>query len=223
GEGGDGTQPTHEQRRHMGEDDAGKGAVRPRTRRYIPVCQLTGTRTAHYRAVPPKSFVDSRFRPSTVDFGRNKKEEKKKREKNTSPAAIPRFPHERSKSAGKESSVSDSFSPCGEKDRGDKLDTGTRFALSSDKALYQAVCTNPSADRNKREKNTLHTTLPRFPHTVRHLRAKNCPRDLRPRAIPSPHAGRRNIILHYIPSIMHCAYRLVPGTVLYRDTYRSAS
>ncbi|RZR97567.1 hypothetical protein BHM03_00026767 [Ensete ventricosum] len=99
----------------------------------------------------------------------------------------------------------------------------TKIVRRHDKALYQAVCTNPSADRNKREKNTLHTTLPRFPHTVRHLRAKNCPRDLRPRAIPSPHAGRRNIILHYIPSIMHCAYRLVPGTVLYRDTYRSAS
>ncbi|RRT80106.1 hypothetical protein B296_00012851, partial [Ensete ventricosum] len=43
----------------------GKG----RTARYIPVRQLTDTRTGSYRAVPLKSTVGSRFRPSTVDFG----------------------------------------------------------------------------------------------------------------------------------------------------------
>ncbi|RWW27542.1 hypothetical protein GW17_00008025 [Ensete ventricosum] len=47
--------------------------------RYIPVRQFAGTRTARYRAVPPKidrrrsiSAVDGRFRPSTVDFGRQR-------------------------------------------------------------------------------------------------------------------------------------------------------
>ncbi|RRT73325.1 hypothetical protein B296_00027423, partial [Ensete ventricosum] len=34
-----------------------------------------------YRVVPSKSAVGSRFRPSAVDWGRNKKKEKKKREK----------------------------------------------------------------------------------------------------------------------------------------------
>ncbi|RRT76233.1 hypothetical protein B296_00029096, partial [Ensete ventricosum] len=57
--------------------------------RYISVCQVTGTRIAHYRAVSPKLTVGGRFRPSMVDFGRwqsiegeeerrKKKEEKKK-------------------------------------------------------------------------------------------------------------------------------------------------
>ncbi|RRT47205.1 hypothetical protein B296_00053895, partial [Ensete ventricosum] len=41
-----------------------------RTARYIPVQQLTGTRTSRYRAVALKSAVDGRFRPSAVDFGR---------------------------------------------------------------------------------------------------------------------------------------------------------
>ncbi|RWV95701.1 hypothetical protein GW17_00041652 [Ensete ventricosum] len=41
-----------------------------RTARYIPVRQLTGTRTGRYRAVPLKLVVGGRFRPSVVDFGR---------------------------------------------------------------------------------------------------------------------------------------------------------
>ncbi|RWW12484.1 hypothetical protein GW17_00023848 [Ensete ventricosum] len=39
-----------------------------RTARCIPVRQLTGTRTDRYRAVPLRSSVGGRFRPSTVDF-----------------------------------------------------------------------------------------------------------------------------------------------------------
>ncbi|RWV87448.1 hypothetical protein GW17_00050553 [Ensete ventricosum] len=41
-----------------------------RTARYIPVRQLTGTRTGRYWAVPLRSTVDSRFSPSMVDFRR---------------------------------------------------------------------------------------------------------------------------------------------------------
>ncbi|RRT38112.1 hypothetical protein B296_00037982 [Ensete ventricosum] len=40
------------------------------TARYIPVRQLTGTRTGRYRAVLLRSVIGSRFRPSTVDFRR---------------------------------------------------------------------------------------------------------------------------------------------------------
>ncbi|RWW33077.1 hypothetical protein GW17_00002214 [Ensete ventricosum] len=45
-------------------------AVRPRTARYIPIQQLTGTRTGRYRAVPLKSTVGDRFWLSAVDFNR---------------------------------------------------------------------------------------------------------------------------------------------------------
>ncbi|RWW52628.1 hypothetical protein BHE74_00040928 [Ensete ventricosum] len=41
-----------------------------RTARYIPVRQLTDTRTGRYRAVPLRSTVGGRFRSSTVDFRR---------------------------------------------------------------------------------------------------------------------------------------------------------
>ncbi|RRT32483.1 hypothetical protein B296_00058454 [Ensete ventricosum] len=47
-------------------------------------CFISGK--ASYRAVPPKSTVSSRFRPSAVDRGRKKKE--KKREKNTTRALL---------------------------------------------------------------------------------------------------------------------------------------
>ncbi|RWW00400.1 hypothetical protein GW17_00036639 [Ensete ventricosum] len=42
------------------------------TPRYVPVRQLTGTQTYHYRAVLLKSAVSDRFRPSIVDFGRRR-------------------------------------------------------------------------------------------------------------------------------------------------------
>ncbi|RWW22513.1 hypothetical protein GW17_00013283 [Ensete ventricosum] len=41
-----------------------------RTARYIPVRQLTGTRTDRYRAVPLRSAVGGRFPPSMVGFCR---------------------------------------------------------------------------------------------------------------------------------------------------------
>ncbi|RRT33112.1 hypothetical protein B296_00058295 [Ensete ventricosum] len=41
-----------------------------RTARYIPVRQLTGTWTGRYRAVPLRSVVNGRFRPSMIDFRR---------------------------------------------------------------------------------------------------------------------------------------------------------
>ncbi|RRT44071.1 hypothetical protein B296_00055969, partial [Ensete ventricosum] len=52
------------------EDKGGRGdgAGKTRTARYIPVRQLTGTRTGRYRAVPLRSAIGGRFRPSTVDF-----------------------------------------------------------------------------------------------------------------------------------------------------------
>ncbi|RZS11779.1 hypothetical protein BHM03_00043132, partial [Ensete ventricosum] len=40
------------------------------TPRYIPVRQLTGTRTGRYRAVPLRSTVGDRFRSLTIDFRR---------------------------------------------------------------------------------------------------------------------------------------------------------
>ncbi|RZS13732.1 hypothetical protein BHM03_00045358 [Ensete ventricosum] len=39
-----------------------------RTARYIPVWQMTGTRTGRYQAVPLRSIVDGRFPPSAVDL-----------------------------------------------------------------------------------------------------------------------------------------------------------
>ncbi|RZS14816.1 hypothetical protein BHM03_00046561 [Ensete ventricosum] len=42
-----------------------------RTARYIPIRQLTGTRTGRYRVVPLRSAVDGRFPPSAVDLRRN--------------------------------------------------------------------------------------------------------------------------------------------------------
>ncbi|RWW12340.1 hypothetical protein GW17_00023998 [Ensete ventricosum] len=73
---------------------------------YIPVRQVTDTRTARNRAVPPKidhrrsiSTVDGRLKKKSIiggrlrkKKGRRGKEEKKKRRKNTSPAHRPR-PH----------------------------------------------------------------------------------------------------------------------------------
>ncbi|RWV85639.1 hypothetical protein GW17_00052553 [Ensete ventricosum] len=47
-------------------------AVRPRTGRYIPVHQLTGTWTTHYRTVP------------STEGGRKKKREKKKKKSDLS-------------------------------------------------------------------------------------------------------------------------------------------
>ncbi|RWV96833.1 hypothetical protein GW17_00040428 [Ensete ventricosum] len=41
-----------------------------RIARYIPVRQLTGTRTDRYRVVPLRSIVDGRFPLSMVDFRR---------------------------------------------------------------------------------------------------------------------------------------------------------
>ncbi|RZR74572.1 hypothetical protein BHM03_00038728 [Ensete ventricosum] len=37
--------------------------------RYVPVCQLTGTRTARYRVVSPKSVVGDQFQSWAVNFG----------------------------------------------------------------------------------------------------------------------------------------------------------
>ncbi|RWV79206.1 hypothetical protein GW17_00059702, partial [Ensete ventricosum] len=43
-----------------------------RTRWYVLVCQVTGTRTARYRAVPPKSTVDGRLKEKSIVDGRLK-------------------------------------------------------------------------------------------------------------------------------------------------------
>ncbi|RRT41906.1 hypothetical protein B296_00055468, partial [Ensete ventricosum] len=54
-----------------------------RTAWYIPVRQLTGTRTGRYRAVALRSAVDGRFSSSMVDFRRLRpiEEEKGKKKK----------------------------------------------------------------------------------------------------------------------------------------------
>ncbi|RZR71635.1 hypothetical protein BHM03_00006202 [Ensete ventricosum] len=51
------------------------------TGQYVSVRQVTGTRTAHYRMVPPKSTVGGRFRQSVVNWGRKREEEEEKEEK----------------------------------------------------------------------------------------------------------------------------------------------
>ncbi|RWW73735.1 hypothetical protein BHE74_00018357, partial [Ensete ventricosum] len=83
--------------------------VRPRTWQYVLVRQLTITRTARYRAVPPKSIVDGRLRG--------------KEEEGETCFALPRFPltirHLWAKNCSRDPSLADdsssaghSFSPC---------------------------------------------------------------------------------------------------------------
>ncbi|RWW54259.1 hypothetical protein BHE74_00039165, partial [Ensete ventricosum] len=98
--------------------------VRPRTERYVSVRQLTSTWIARYRAAPSKSTVGDRFRstvvidfdrPSAADRGRNKEKEKKKKKKRNIPSLVP-YGVRRLRDS---SLAGDSFSPRGEKDRGD--------------------------------------------------------------------------------------------------------
>ncbi|RWW34568.1 hypothetical protein GW17_00000660 [Ensete ventricosum] len=64
---------------HAAEDAEEGGVIdddpwlpgKTRTARYIPIRQLTGTRTGRYRVVPLRSAVDGRFPPSAVDLRRN--------------------------------------------------------------------------------------------------------------------------------------------------------
>ncbi|RWW45128.1 hypothetical protein BHE74_00049065, partial [Ensete ventricosum] len=72
-------------------------------------------RTARYRVVPPKSAISSRFRLLAIDCGRNKKKEKRRRRRGEKylvrcSSTVP--PHD-------SSPAGNSFSPRGEKDRGD--------------------------------------------------------------------------------------------------------
>ncbi|RWW14449.1 hypothetical protein GW17_00021785 [Ensete ventricosum] len=70
------------------------------TGRYVSIRQVTGMRTARYRAVPPKSTISGRFWPSVVDFdrqrliegekGKKKKKKKKRKRRKKRRRRIPR-------------------------------------------------------------------------------------------------------------------------------------
>ncbi|RWW80717.1 hypothetical protein BHE74_00010934 [Ensete ventricosum] len=67
----------------------------PRIERYVPICQLTSTRTTRYRAIPPESIVDGRLREKE-EVGEEEEEEEEGEEKGEtcSPrSALSRFPH----------------------------------------------------------------------------------------------------------------------------------
>ncbi|RZS01128.1 hypothetical protein BHM03_00030999 [Ensete ventricosum] len=117
-------------------------SVRPRTGRYIPVCTIE---------------IDRR---RSIE-GEIRKKEKKKREKEKKRRSIPLLvprPVRRlrdSSPVGEESPAGDSFSPRGEKDRGDYEDempsenpddSIAKTALLKLQALYWAVRTGPLAD-----------------------------------------------------------------------------
>ncbi|RWW04693.1 hypothetical protein BHE74_00007465 [Ensete ventricosum] len=66
--------------------------------RYVLVRQVTGTRTARYQAVPPKSTVGGRLREKSTVGGRlrekkkEEEEEKKKEEEEEKKKEVPPFP-----------------------------------------------------------------------------------------------------------------------------------
>ncbi|RZS25941.1 hypothetical protein BHM03_00059219, partial [Ensete ventricosum] len=103
-------------------------AVRSRTAWYIPIRQLTNTRTTRYQAVPPKSTIDGRFKEKSTVGGRLKEkkgrrkrkgeEDEKKKEVEDSYLISPRCPRLRAITAHALSSPAGYYSP-GEKDRDD--------------------------------------------------------------------------------------------------------
>ncbi|RWW14552.1 hypothetical protein GW17_00021663 [Ensete ventricosum] len=62
------------------------------TRWYVPVRQVIGTRTARYRAVPPKSIVGGRLREKKGRRRRKKKEERRGEEERIPRVVLARAP-----------------------------------------------------------------------------------------------------------------------------------
>ncbi|RWW79149.1 hypothetical protein BHE74_00012579 [Ensete ventricosum] len=89
-----------------------RSAVRPRTSRYVPVCQLIGMRIARYRAVLPKSIVGGRLRE------KEKGEEEEGGEEEGEKYLARSVARGRSDPSpmGNSSPAGDFFSTCGEKE-----------------------------------------------------------------------------------------------------------
>ncbi|RZS10274.1 hypothetical protein BHM03_00041464 [Ensete ventricosum] len=98
---------TNEVRRRRAE------RTRPRTGRCVPVRQLTGTQIARYRAILPKSTVNSRLREKEEGEEEEGEEEEEEAEKYSRTLLFPGSPVHRPRDL---SPTGNSFSPRGEKE-----------------------------------------------------------------------------------------------------------
>ncbi|RWW22636.1 hypothetical protein GW17_00013156 [Ensete ventricosum] len=88
-------------------------ATLPRTGRCVPVRQLTGTQIARYRAILPKSTVNSRLREKEEGEEEEGEEEEEEAEKYSRTLLFPGSPVHRPRDL---SPTGNSFSPRGEKE-----------------------------------------------------------------------------------------------------------